>query len=99
MGAHLAVEDAARGGMEVVLLGDAVVEEEPARLQEAARGREILRQARPPDMLEHADADDLIERHAGGETAVVLEEDADAVGQARRRDRAPAPTPPAGCSG
>ncbi len=50
----------------------------------------------PPDVLEHADADDLIEGHSGREIAVVIEDDTHAVAEARCGGTRSWPLPPAG---
>ena len=81
---HVAIDELGRDGPVPALLvmGDAVVEEQPARTQHTLDCRIVGRQIREADMLEHADAGHLVvDRHAV-EIAVVAQLDGDEILQA-----------------
>ena len=67
---------------------DPVVEHEPARLQDPLDLAEVLRKARDADVLEHADARDLVVEHVLGQVEVVAQLDAHAAGEPARGDLA-----------
>ena len=46
------------------LIGNSVIEKKSARAQRLVRRTKVLRKPRAPDVLEHADADDLVEAFA-----------------------------------
>ena len=50
---------------------DAVIQHEPAGLEQARDLAEVHRQILAPDVLEHADARDLVERRVLGHVAIV----------------------------
>jgi hypothetical protein len=74
-----------RPGAELVVAraagGDAVVEEQAAGLEQAPDLGEVIGQARPADVLEHADRGDLVVRLALVEVAVVEQVHAHAPGE------------------
>src|SRR5262249_5087680 len=71
------------GGVEHVV-GDAVVQHEAARLEQAIDLAEIATEATRADVLEHSHARDLVVEHVLGQLLVVPELDADATGEPAR---------------
>ena len=59
----------------------------PPGAEQAQQLGKVARQLRPPDMLEHADRGDLVERLVVGQLAVVQQLDAHAAGQAALADQ------------
>ena len=90
---HVFLDEVADAAAEALcaerVVRDAVVQHEPAGLQDPADLAEIAREARDADVLEHADARDLVVRLVVGQVEVVEQLDLDAVPRARaRRSRA-----------
>src|SRR6185437_10510770 len=59
--------------------GDAVIERDTARFEQPPDRAEIERQVGAPDMLVHADRDNLVEGFLAGDVAVILQPDLDAL--------------------
>src|SRR5688572_10507840 len=87
---HVAPDELARpqahGAVLRVRRGDAVVEEKPALAQEAPGHAEVAGEVAQAHVLEHADAGDLVVERLARMVAVVLEQHAAPVLQARRAD-------------
>jgi len=75
----------------VLLVRDAVVQEEPARLEQLVDAREVGGVVADADVLDDADRGDLLEAQAGGEVAVVEVLDARPPLEASATDGAPGP--------
>ena len=74
-GKDVALHEVAEAGAELMVAGaaggDAVVQQQPARLEQAVDLGEVGRQLGPADMLEHAHRGDLVERLVVRKAAVV----------------------------
>ena len=94
VGEDVALRERARLGVGVAQAGDAVVEQPPARLEQAGEGARVDVDLGRADVLDHADAGDRVEALAG-QVAVVHDPDLDPVGDARLPRPAAAPSRPA----